>query len=159
MTTAILKISIRPDQLSSNLMDTISNIIENDYIGKCHPEYGYVNNVTDIIIHKNHGIEDRTCNNIFSIRCNMDCIIPVSGIVLKSCEVIMQHERGIFLSYKNLRILVPLSNLGDYRYDRLENVFIRKSNDIVVYIGDTFDIKITDVKYSNNIFNCIGMLN
>ena len=159
MTIASFKISIRPDQLGPNLISTINDIIEHTYVGKCHPTYGYVNSIKNTKISENHGIEDRTCNNIFSVNCDIDCILPTIGMILIGCEIIMQHESGVFLSYNNLRILVPLSKLNDYEYNRLENVFICKFSDDVLYTGDKCDIEIIDVKYSNGMFNCIGMLN
>ena len=99
------------------------------------------------------GINDCNGNLFFKVNCTTKMLLPTIGKKI-NCNVDMIFQHGIFAGFENLKVLVPVSMLNKWEYE--ENVF--KKNQQTIKVGDNILIEITEIRYENCKYSCIGKL-
>ena len=57
---------------------------------------------------------------------------------------------------KNLKVLIPINILKNWKHNHSKNIFEKEKKNLKV--GDIITIKITDIRYENCKYSCIGEL-
>ena len=69
----------------------------------------------------------------------------------------MIFSGGVFVNVENMmKVLIPESNLKDYKFDPVETSFKYKNNTIKK--DDNITVCISGVKYSKKKFSCFGTI-
>ena len=68
--------------------------------------------------------------------------------------MIFQH--GIFSGFKNLKVLIPINTLENWTHEHSSNIF--KNGKKQISLKDTIPVEITDIRYENCKYSCIGKL-
>lgn len=144
-------ISISPSELNINKTQLLQKL-RDKYNFKHHKEYGYIINVKDINSTINTHIDDYYNHIIVKCDCNLDSIQIKKKIIIPDCTITMILLHGIFLEFHTLNILIPATDLTSFTFKN--NIYTRE--DKTLSVGDKIDVKITDMKYSNQEYKCIG---
>ena len=117
------RISLPYKFLNSSLKEHIFNYIQNSIGDECSKEYGYIIDIKKDFEIIDHEISRLKNELIFLLAFKADTLKPESGDEIDG-QVCMIFSDGIFVNIKDkLKILVPSSNLTDYKYNHNENVF------------------------------------
>ena len=142
---------LKPDELY-DVNSSIYNKINEKCFGFCSQDVGYIisfNNIVKI----NNNIISRSGNEIvFKVSYDVNVFKPN---IDDEYEAIITNifDEGIILEYLNkIRILIPKSNLNENGFEFTNNTYNNWN------IGDTINIKITQIKYEKNNFICIANL-
>ena len=154
-------IVLHPHELEQNIDNKIIEKINKKYI-ICNREYGCIMKL-DKVHHKYKTSIDRNTGNIkIDVKFTVTRILPQYGKELV-CNVHMIFNHGIFAQIgDHIKILVPVDSIKNGKFIQTDGVFeIHDSNDaqpITIARGDVIKIKINEIKYSKNRYNCIGEL-
>ena len=149
------KVYLKYEYLDKNYKNNIlTNLIE---ITKnlCNKEDGYILKINKIIKIKENNI---TSNGEleFLLYFEADTIYPEKDKIFEG-NVCMIFSAGIFINIKDIfKILIPLSELKNYKYDNTENKF--NNEDEIIKVGDILKVIIVDIKYSKKSFSCFGKI-
>lgn len=150
------KICIPPSDLNSKIKENIVDKIKDKIIGKCYKDVGYICNLISLDGIMDSSILPTNPNIIFTVLITVEYLKPIIGKVYKT-KVCMIFGRGIFAEIENnIKVLIPIDKIENYKYNDIDEIFEGKEKNIVK--DDILDIKIYDFKYSNNMFNCLGVL-
>ena len=144
--TTIYLIPSELDDIYHNIITKIKNNTA------CTEEYGYPIEFEEMIKYSSKSIST-TGSCVFNVSYRIKCLKPVINQVY-NCIVTHIYPEGIFASYGKLRILVPSSNISEYIYDGT----LVKIHDSTIKTDDNIDIIITQLKYDNHNYQCIGKL-
>lgn len=146
------RVYIEPKYLDTNLMKHILNKIKQTTINECTKEYGHILSVDRIV--------EITANidTIFTVKFEVTTLKPEPGKKFDAV-VCMIYKDGIFVNIaEKQKMLIPVVNLIDYKYNEAENVYINTKTKNKISMGDTIQIKVTAAKYSNQNFSCVGSI-
>lgn len=150
------KASISYDLLNANLDDNIFKKLYTLYNGTCSKEYGYILNVKRLVSINDNIISSSNSNIIFDVSLEIEYIKPVLNQILTG-KISMIFEKGLFIDIiDKFKILLPSINIPDYIYDK--DKFLTKDRKHILSKGDIIKIIITQLKYENHQFKCIGKL-
>ena len=143
------RIIIEPALLNDDVKKLIKQKIMKE---QCTERYGYIIDIIDIIsystlLSRNDG------SNIVNTKVKVNTFTPFIGLCCKSV-VNMIFPQCIFAEYMNIKIVIPASELLNFEY----NNQVYKKDEFVIKIGDILEIEITNVRYKNKNFSCIGKL-
>lgn len=147
------KIYLKPEHFSFDIHSNLLEGVKKELSNKCSNEYGYILEVRGIVkIIDNKLINNSKC--MFELVVEVITLKPEVGAVF-SGEIFMVFDKGIFVKIQNkLKILVPLSYLVDYKYNKEDNSYINTKR--VLHVNDAVDVKILGIQYSKKEFNCFG---
>lgn len=149
------KISIESEYLFKNLKEHLFNKLKRIYENECTKDNGYFLNINKILKIKDNFISSN-CENIFNVEFEAETLKPEIGKKIKG-TVCMIFSGGIFINVENImKILIPESNLKEYKFDQSETCFKGKNNTIKK--DDDITVCISGVKYSKKKFSCFGTL-
>lgn len=149
------EIIIRPSELDK-VHDTIVKKI-NEKIGTCSLEKGYIVGVENIYRHiLQNKISRNSGNCIFNVSYNIQTLKPTKGHVYEA-TIVNIFKEGIFCEYKNIKILIPISELKEYEFCQFIPSFTCKDKNLK--IGDKITVVIFAVRYENKNYKCIAKLN
>jgi len=144
-------------QIKDHILEKLKRITRNE----CSNKHGYILDVTRLVKIVDNYISSNS-DNVFLIQFEANTIKPVEGLNLKG-EICMIFGNGVFVDVKKkLKILVPSSNLNDYKFvsgeesDFSKSYYIKKSNKLK--LGDIITVCVTGVKHENQRFSCFGKL-
>ena len=146
-------IELHPKYLNSNIGGNIFEILKNTKI--CSESIGIVTEIQKILKIQSISISQVTKFPIFRVQFMASVILPEKNIITES-RITMIFQQGIFLESDYVKFLIPVSELGGYVFNDFSNFFYR--DDIILKVGDIINIKILDIKYEKNSFNCIATL-
>ena len=147
--TLTKKISVSPDDFSSNIISLLSEKLKKI---PCSEKHGYILDINKILSYESL-LSRTTGNNIYTIKFIASTLKPQIGKKL-NCIVVMTLPNGILAEFLDIKLLVPSSNLHDYEYKN--QTFYNDKR--VITIGDQISVLIKDMRYIKNKFNCIGTL-
>jgi len=150
---------LQPDEFNNNWKNIIVDKIKSKYLG-CTEKYGYIIDILQI----SNEIDTKLDCNTTMITCNI--IIKVSRIKpekhkVLSCKVQMIFNNGIFAQIDDkIKILVPNDTLenGNYIFQKTINKYYNNNTKQTISKDDTIKVMITDLQYSKNKYNCIGIM-
>ena len=149
------KISIESEFLFKNLKEHLFDKLKKMYENECTKDNGYFLKINRILKIKDNFISSN-CENIFNIEFEAETLKPEIGKNIKG-KVCMIFSGGIFINVENImKVLIPESNLKDYKFDQTETCFKSKNN--IINKDDDITIIISGVKYSKKKFSCFGRL-
>ena len=151
----IFYIEVEPKYMTSNIYNIILSKIKEKYINTCSEKNGYVLDIfkiNNIII---SGINDCSGNLFFKVDCEIQILLPTIGKKI-DCNIDMIFQHGIFSGFKNLKVLIPINTLEDWKYDHSKNIFTKAKKEMK--LKDIIPIEITDIRYENCKYSCIGKL-
>ena len=148
-------VEIHPMYMTSNIMEEINKNVRKKYIDTCSEKNGYILDVLscDNIIHS--GINDCSNNLFFKVKCKVQTLLPKIGKKI-TCSIDMIFQHGIFAGFKNLKVLIPINTLKNWNHDHTKNIFQKGKKNLKV--KDSIDIEITEIRYENCKYSCIGKL-
>lgn len=144
-------VSIPPYNLNINKIQLLQHL-KDKYNFKHHKDYGYIINVKNINEIVDTYINDYDNHIIIMCECDLDSINIKKNIIIPQCKITMILLHGIFLEFNTLNILIPATDLTSFTFKN--NIYTRE--DKTLSVGDKIDVKITDMKYSNQEYKCIG---
>lgn len=154
-------VTLEPNEFDNNWKNKIAEKIKQKYLG-CTNKYGYIVEVLQI----ENNIDTVFDDNSVAIKCNTKIRIkrinPIIGKQLE-CTINMIFGHGIFAQIDDkIKILVPHNTLVQkgYNFNKMTNEYTKGTGTTTESIVKLQKIKIeiTDVKYSKNMYNCIGKL-
>jgi hypothetical protein len=150
------KIYLEPKYLDSKLVSHIYKILQEQMIGKCDKNYGYILKIYESLNIIGNTVASASSGVFFNVRFDIKTLKPKIGGVYQG-TVCMLFQEGIFVEVSNkMKILIRIDKMGDYKYSKSRNVF--KKNDKTISKDDTVEILIEMIKYEKQNFNCIGSL-
>jgi DNA-directed RNA polymerase subunit E'/Rpb7 len=152
-------IMVEPEYLNSNIKKHIYDKLCKELDSKdcyCNQDNGYVTKIYDDVSLINNTVSNTGSEVIFTVKVSIKTLKPEIGKTYKATVSIVSPN-AIFTHIENkVKILVP-PELTSYKYDKNSNCY--KKGDKKISVGSTVQVKITDIKYENNNFNCIASLN
>lgn len=121
----------------------------------CDCEVGYIDQIYQIIDIKNpHLLDDGYCKVRVDVECNI--FKPEIG---KKVEVIVKtiSEHGIFAELGRNRFLIPIATL-ESRFEYRNNKYYEKGKSTQIDVSDVIQVNVTNFRYDNKCFCCIGEL-
>lgn len=149
----ILNIEIEPIYLVRDIKTYIFEKIKEKYINSCNEKNGYIVDIISVDDIISNTISQINNNVIFSVLCSVVVLKPEKDKNI-DCTVNMIFNHGLFVSNHKLKLLIPTSNIKNYTYNSKTNQF--ESNNNFIKLNDKLLVKITDIKYSNKQYSCIG---
>lgn len=147
---------IEPKNLNSNVKSHIFEKIKTELIGKCEDDYGYISNIYDDIEILSNSISSAGIGIFFNVKFRALVIKPEIKKIYRG-KVFMIFSNGIFVQiFEKMKVLIPLDNLKDYKFDSNSNCFVK--NKKTISKNDIVDVEINMMKYEKQNFNCIGSL-
>lgn len=149
------KIPLEPKYFNSNLKDHLYKKLSNSLRNKCTQTSGYVVSVSPDI-----EITDNTVNihgqGLFEVSYSVQTLKPKEGQILEG-KVCMIFRQGVLIEvHGKMKVLIPPDRMGKYKFDEFSETFKYKSK--TIQEGDIISVKIDMIKYENNKFDCIGIL-
>jgi DNA-directed RNA polymerase subunit E'/Rpb7 len=148
--------SLESRYLNENLRENLLNKIRQDTIGKCDEKYGYITKIYNKINIVENTISTSCPMAFFRVKFGADTIKPEVNSEYEG-KVCMIFSSGIFVEvFEKIRVLIPCDKLKNYKFDKLNNTFVK--DDKIITMGDKLNIVITMVQFQKQNFNCIGSL-
>lgn len=151
-----LDILLKPEYLHKNIETYILQQAISTYKHTTLKDIGYIidihslEKITDMSIHTyEHDI-------IIRATYNADIFLPTENKIINGCDVHMIFVHGIFIKYHNIDILIPAKHLHEYTFDENTQSFINKHNKHTISLTSKINIKLTDIRYSENEFSCLA---
>ena len=151
----VFYIEVEPKYMTSNIHQVILSKIKEKYINTCSEKNGYVLDILKINHINISGINDCSSNLFFKVDCEIQMLLPTIGKKI-DCNVDMIFQHGIFSGFKNLKVLIPINTLEHWVHDHSSNTF--KKGKKKINLKDTIPVEITDIRYENCKYSCIGKL-
>ena len=151
----VFYIEVEPMYMTSNIHEVILSKIKEKYINTCSEKNGYVLDILKINHINISGINDCSSNLFFKVDCEIQMLLPTIGKKI-DCDVDMIFQHGIFSGFKNLKVLIPINTLENWNHDHSGNTF--KKGNKKISLKDTIPVEITDIRYENCKYSCIGKL-
>lgn len=151
----VFYIEVEPMYMTSNIHQVILSKIKEKYINTCSEKNGYVLDILKINHINISGINDCSSNLFFKVDCEIQMLLPTIGKKI-DCNVDMIFQHGIFSGFKNLKVLIPINTLEHWVHDHSGNTF--KKGKKKINLKDTIPVEITDIRYENCKYSCIGKL-
>ena len=124
-------------------------------VGSCTKEYGYILSIDLIDFKSTTNVISRTSGNcIYTVSYTMTTIIPKPEQVYTG-RVNLIFIEGIFSTWNNIKIIVPMDMIVGWTFEHDKFT----CEDRTIRVGDLIPIKLTNVRYDNNQYQCIGILN
>jgi len=156
----IHRIHLNPKYLNSDIYKSLLDELKEKTKKECTGEYGHIiniNGITRII----GGL------NVSSINCDITCDVEFDAETLKPkvgdeysgkvCAIL--PKAGILIEVKNcLRVLVKSDSLHNYIHEVIGNRYVHIREKKSINIGDTINVKLRGVKYTDHKFCCFGDL-
>ena len=149
----ILNVDIEPIYLVKEVKTYILQKIKDKYINSCSEKNGYIVDILSVDEIIGNTINQINNNVIFSVLCNVYILKPEKDKEI-DCTVNMIFNHGLFISNNKLKLLIPTSNMKNYTYNQKINQF--ENNKETIKLNDKVLVKITDIKYNNKQYSCIG---
>lgn len=151
------EITLHPSLLSREYRTHILNELCATYINSCSKKYGYIVDILrDTIVYKSNYISSASNGIVFVVEVEIISIYPTPLMNIET-QVSLVNENGIFTVKNNvIKIFVPVKNTEPYIYNKILKCYTFQNK--IITIHNTICIKIQSVRYSNNEFNCIGIL-
>jgi DNA-directed RNA polymerase subunit E'/Rpb7 len=150
------KIFIEPKFLDSKILSHIYKMLQEQMVGKCDQNYGYVLKVYESINIIGNTLASASSGVFFNIRFDIKILKPKIGNIYQG-KVCMIFPEGIFVEVSNkMKVLIRIDKMNGYKYSKNKNNF--KKNDKSISKDDTVEITIDMIKFEKQNFNCIGSL-
>jgi hypothetical protein len=150
------KIYLEPKYLDCKLVSHIYKILQEQMVGKCDQNYGYILKIYESLNIIGNTVASASSGVFFNVRFDIKTLKPKIGGIYQG-TVCMVFQEGIFVEVSNkMKILIRIDKMNDYKYSKSKNIF--KKNDKTISKDDTVEILIEMIKYEKQNFNCIGSL-
>ena len=150
-------IELPPQHLHSGYRDIIKQQIMDRFTDTCTKSNGYVFNVSDDFKIESNQLSNSTSNILFRVTFDAMVLKPEIDCIIE-CDINMIWIHGIFASLNKLKILIPKSTLTDYSFDQSLQTFIHKKTKQIFEKQQKITVKLTNVRYVNNNYDCIAKL-
>ena len=151
----VFYIEVEPKFMISDIRNIILTKIKNKYTKSCSEKNGYILEIMKLNEILFSGINDCNSNLFFKVDCQTKMLLPKIGKKI-NCKIDMIFQHGIFSGFKNLKVLVPISNLDKWNFDISSNSFQKGSQ--LLKVNDFIQVEITEIRYENCKYSCIGKL-
>lgn len=151
----IFYIEVEPKFMISDINNIILTKTKDKYTKTCSEKNGYILEIMRLNKILFSGINDCNSNLFFKIECQTKMLLPKIGKKI-NCKIDMIFQHGIFSGFKNLKVLVPISNLDKWNFDVSNNSFKKGTQQLKV--NNLINVEITEIRYENCKYSCIGKL-
>lgn len=151
----IFYIEVEPKFMISDINNIILTKTKDKYTKTCSEKNGYILEIMKLNKILFSGINDCNSNLFFKIECQTKMLLPKIGKKI-NCKIDMIFQHGIFSGFKNLKVLVPISNLDKWNFDVSNNSFKKGTQQLKV--NNLINVEITEIRYENCKYSCIGKL-
>lgn len=150
------KICIEPKFLDSKLLSHLYSKIQEQMIGKCDKNYGYILKVYESINILENIVSSAGAGIFFNVRFDIKVLKPKIGAVYQGI-VCMIFQEGLFVEVSNkMKVLIRIDKMDGYKYSKTKQIF--KKDEHTISKGDKIEVIIEMIKYEKQNFNCIGSL-
>lgn len=152
-------IVLEPKYLNGFIEKTLLDRIRHIYEGRCIKRYGYFVDIQKLVRIIDNRITKFTGNVEFNVEFLAVTLLPIAGAMVDAL-VCMVLPTGVLVEVESMmNVMLTVNNLkkSDYHYCPGENVFSDESGNVIEK-GDNIKVCITNVKYDNGKFICIGKL-
>lgn len=129
---------VQPHELE-NVQENINVKLKNR-IGTCTKEDGFICDVRNIELLKNSRVSRISGDVFFTVKYESVSLKPSKGHIYHS-TIIRIFDEGFFCQFKNIRIFVPNTETMQHK---------------VFNVGDTMKVEITNIRYEDRQYQCIG---
>lgn len=149
------KIEVEPKYFNSKLQEHILTKLKS-VCEDCSQSYGYLLSIIQIVEMKNNMITP--LSTVFNVEFEAKVIKPEIGKKFKGV-VTMIFQYGIFIEVQDkLKILIPQNQMNGYTYDKVGACFRNIKQKTTIEKDDEVTVVITNVRYEQRNFSCIGKL-
>lgn len=150
------KIFVEPKYLDSKILSHIYKMLQEQMVGKCDQNYGYILKVYESINILGNSVASASPGAFFNVRFDIKILKPKIGCLYEGV-VCMIFPEGIFVEVSNkMKILIRIDKMNGFKYNKNKNIF--KKNEQTISKDDTVEIIIDMIKFEKQNFNCIGSL-
>ena len=149
-------VEIEPEFLNKNIKEYIIEKLNKTIKNTCNKKDGYILEIHKIKRIRNGKISNITGNSVLEITFDALNIKPIVGQKL-DCLVVMIFQHGIFAEKEKLKILVPMTTIKNYRFNR-EKSCLENRNKKIIEKDKKICIEITETRYESGQYSCIGVL-
>lgn len=152
-------IFLQPHHMGSSWRAHLEKAINDDMIGKCTVDHGYIIKVLNI-----HKILDQSITRVdgnirFQLQLLAQILLPKIGEEFEATiELIFPH--GVFCVHKMLRMIIPITRCHPFviRQD-FSNLHLHDpSSGRILRKDDPIRVVISDIRFENNFYSCIADL-
>lgn len=145
-------ISVEPRYLTSDIMDTITDKVNDKYRNFCNQKWGYIIDIKNIKVIKN--MIDRVSSNIFfTVGIEAESFLPKEDSEIgTTIQMVFQH--GIICKFQDMNVLIPIATIPKAKF---ENGMIKK-DDKTFKKDDEINVCLTKVKYEKHKYSAVGKL-
>ena len=148
-------IETEPKYMTNDINNVILSKIKDKYTKTCSEKYGYILEIIKLNQILLSGINDCNNNLFFQVECETKMLLPKIGKKI-NCKIDMIFQHGIFSGFQNLKVLIPITNLDNWIFDISNNFFKKGSQKMK--INDLIQVEITEIRYENCKYSCIGKI-
>lgn len=124
-------------------------------MGSCNKEYGYIIDITDIIIDRNI-ICRYSGNCLYDVEYSIQYLKPsVNDKFL--CEITSMSNKGIYCKYSTIVVFIPSLEIEN-RWTCKNKYYQNNITQQIIRVGDKIMVKLTVALYENKSFSCIGVI-
>jgi hypothetical protein len=150
------KIFVEPKYLDSKILSHIYKMLQEQMVGKCDQNYGYILKIYESINILGNIVASASSGAFFNVRFDIKTLKPKIGCLYKGI-VCMIFPEGIFVEVSNkMKILIRIDKMNGFKYNKNKNLF--KKNEQTISKDDVVEIIIEMIKFEKQNFNCIGSL-
>ena len=151
-----LTIMLSPEYLDANIEKHILEKTIQKYKHTTLKDIGYIIDIHSLINIIDMSIHVQTHENIIKALFEAEIFLPKIGKIITQCDIHMLFIHGIFIKYHNIDILVPSSTLNEYIFNQDKQCFTHKTHKTTISKQSTINIKLTNIRYSDNEFSCLA---
>src|SRR3990167_7256195 len=146
-------------QLPQHLFDRVKSLYEN----QCFKKFGYITKVNSLLAVRDNVISSASSRALFDVKFDVSTLRPELGATFKG-EVCLCSDIGVLVQIKSdltdvFKILITSHTLRGsrgYVFDDIARIFISKDGKTTIEPGSSIEVVITQIKYENREFKCIG---
>ena len=148
-------IRLAPQFIDQFIMKHLYTVLIDKITNTCSRQFGHIIKINNIISIEDQYIDRFHSDIHFIVKFEATTLLPTPGLETTG-EICMVYEDGIFVNIQSLqKLLIPSCTLSDYNFNASENYF---SNGVVILNKNKIiTIKITDSKYQDGKFSCLGV--
>ena len=151
-------IEVEPQYMNNKIRDTIHQKVSEKFVNTCNQRDGYILKIDPKFTIINSGFNDCSSNMFFKINTQIEVLFPKYKSQVE-CQINMIFRHGIFAGQNELKVLIPDDTISDYKYSEKDSCYVhKKDRNLEIKNGMNILVEITETRYENRKFSCIGKL-
>ena len=151
------EVSVKPAFLSADLDEHILHRLRGEMEGTCSKEDGYILEVIRLVAIVGNYISSANSDVVMKVEVETKMLCPDLDSVYEGViDSIIPH--GVFVKIGGkMKVLAPFGTMTGFSFNEETQKYQNEQGD-VIQLGDVVRVVITNFKYSNQDFKCLGKL-